>query len=115
MIAHDRFTARAPAPASESGNGEGGTGTANLRHAVQSVATPGTSRTPDKAMPIRARYRALQSSVKRIRKLTAVSSRKSMLSANRGHRSNRRRHGELNSKVGEVEDRRETNDAAHPA
>jgi hypothetical protein len=34
-------------------------------------------------MPIRARERALQSSAKRIRKLTAVSSRKSMLSANR--------------------------------
>jgi hypothetical protein len=57
-------------------------GTVNSRQAVQSVATPGTCRIPAKTMPIRPRYRALQSTARRFRIFTAVSSRRSMLSAN---------------------------------
>ena len=49
---------------------------------VQSVAIPGTRRMPARAIPRRARFRAVQPSAKTIRKLTDASSKKSTLSAN---------------------------------
>ena len=59
------------------------TGRLNFCHAVQRVARPGTSRMAASAMPTRARHLALQPSATRISRLTEVSSRKSIESANR--------------------------------
>src|SRR6266446_1912146 len=74
--------ANAPAPVSDSGNGSGGTGATNLPDAVHSVARPGASKMPESAIPTRARQREDHPSATRIRQLTEVSSRQSMLSAN---------------------------------
>jgi hypothetical protein len=59
---------RAPRPASDSGSGSGPTGAVNFSQAVQIVASPGTSKTPESAMPRRARIRALQPSATVIRR-----------------------------------------------
>ena len=59
-----------------------GSGAAIFCQTVQSVAIPGTSNMAASAIPTRDRARSDQPSASRIRRLTDVSSRKSMLSAN---------------------------------
>src|SRR6516165_3937993 len=83
MSAQVRFTTIAPTPVRVSGSGAGGTGSENFSQAVQSVARLGMSRIPANTIPTWERWRALQPRAIRIRKLTEVSSKKSMLSANR--------------------------------
>ena len=82
MNAQDKLIARAPRPVSDRGRGAGATGAISFSQAVHSVASPGISRIPARAIPKRARRVALQPSAKAIRILTDASSRKSMLSAN---------------------------------
>ena len=81
MNAHDKLMINAPAPVTDSGIGAGGSGAMNFCHAVHSVEAPGTSKIPATAIPRRARLLALQPSATAIKKLTDVSSKKSMLSA----------------------------------
>src|SRR5258708_37657398 len=83
MNAQYGWRASAPRPANESATGSGAAGALILCHAVQSVASPGTSRTPASTIPSRARLRAVQPKATAIKRLTEASSRKSMLSANR--------------------------------
>src|SRR3954447_16986437 len=82
MRAQDRLTASAPSPVSDSHTGSGGVGALSFVHAVQIVASAGTSRMPARAIPSRARFAALQPSATAIKMLTEASSRKSTLSAN---------------------------------
>src|SRR5260370_13331512 len=82
-MAQDRLIASAARPVRVIGKGDGATGTMIFSHAVQAVATAGISRIPASPKPSRARARALQRNATRIKRLTAASSRKSMLSANR--------------------------------
>ena len=81
-MAQPRLTASAPSPASDRANGDGGAGSTNFPQAVHSVARPGTSRISASAMPTRERRAADHAIAKKISRLTEVSSRKSMLSAN---------------------------------
>ena len=76
------LTASAPRPTIVSVVGSGGSGDAIFCHTVQSAARPGTSRMTASAIPSRDRACNDQPSASRISRLTEVSSRKSMLSAN---------------------------------
>src|SRR5438552_14862131 len=76
MNAHEKLMSSAPKPVIERGIGAGGSGAINFCHAAHSVATPGISKVPARAIPKRARFIALQPSARAIKKLTDVSSRK---------------------------------------
>ncbi len=79
--AHARLTAKAPSPVPDSSQGSGGVGALNFCHAVQSSANAGTNRIAASTMPARALLRTDHPRAAKIKKLTAASSRKSMLSA----------------------------------
>src|SRR6185437_180351 len=83
MNAQLRLTANAPAPIQDNTTALGATGSANFSQAVHRVAMPGMSRIPASAIPTRALLRAVQPRAMRIKILTEVSSRKSILSANK--------------------------------
>jgi len=83
MKAQLKLTANAPRPASDNNVGSGGVGKLSFCQAAHSVATLGTKRIAANSIPTLARLRALQANAKKISKLTDVSSRKSIESANR--------------------------------
>src|SRR5438477_10817437 len=59
MNAHDKLMINAPVPARNRGIGAGGTAAINFCEVVQSVATPGSRKTPASADPRRPRLMAL--------------------------------------------------------
>jgi hypothetical protein len=80
--AHPKFTVNAPNPANVKGKACGATDAINFAHALHSVAKPGTRMITANANPMRARATALHAKANAINRVTAASSRKSMLSAN---------------------------------
>src|SRR5437764_15497698 len=72
MNAHDKLMTSAPVPARDRGIGAGGRGATNFCQAVQSVAMPGISKIPARAIPKRARLMAVQPSANAMRKLMDV-------------------------------------------
>src|SRR5437773_12451534 len=60
MNAHEKLMSSAPKPVIERGIGAGGSGAINFCHAADSLATPGISKVPARAIPKRARFIELQ-------------------------------------------------------